>query len=158
MPDYDHDFKKFPELSNGKIEELQFLSPHPQITENFEAEVEKVVDGDTVRLKTNFRDFDFPLRMIGINAPEMNAGGEEARDWLKGRIEKQKVFIEIEKNNRVDKYGRLLGRLFHGGMDVAQEEIYLGLAPPFEESGQEILSIGEIFSIEKALPKLDLST
>ena len=29
------------------------------------------------------RDFDFPVRFLGINAPEMNEGGGEAREYLK---------------------------------------------------------------------------
>ena len=100
---FEHDFKEFPELSNQQIQEFQFQSPHVQITEDFEATVVKVIDGDTVRLRTTFRDFDFPLRRIGLDAPEMNAGGEEARDWLKGKILNANVMVEKDKKTRVDR-------------------------------------------------------
>ena len=145
----EHDFKKFPELSNQQIQELQFQSPHIQIEEDFEATVVKVHDGDTVTLTANFRDFKFPLRMVGLDAPEMNAGGEEARDWLKGKILNAKVLVTIDKKNRVDKYGRLLGRILHGGMDVGEEEVHLGLAPPFDERGVEIPNINKELSPKK---------
>ena len=146
---FEHDFKEFPELSNRQMQELQFQSPHEQIIDDFEATVIKVHDGDTVTLRVPFRDFDFPVRMIGLDAPEMNAGGEEARDWLKGKILHERVLVQIDKKNRVDKYGRLLGRILHGGLDVGDEEINLGLAPPFEERGEELININELLSLKK---------
>ena len=73
-----HDYKAFPELTNAQLQTMQFSSPHPQITEDFTAEVVKVHDADTIRLRTDFRDFDFPLRLLDIDAPELNEGGEEA--------------------------------------------------------------------------------
>ena len=129
---WDHDYDKFPELTNVQLATLGFSSPHEQITSDFIAVVEKVHDGDTVTLSTTFRDFLFPLRFLGIDSPEMNAGGEVSRDWLKGRIEGAEVQVLITKSNRVGKYGRLLGRILHRGIDVGEEEIYLGLATKFE--------------------------
>ena len=128
-----HDYKKYPELTNKQLDIEGFMSPHRQITEDFEAEVVKVHDGDTITLRANFRDFDFPLRFLGIDAPELNAGGEKAREWLKGRILGQKVNIIIDRAQRVGKYGRLLGRVIHSGLDVGEEELMLGLAQRFEQ-------------------------
>lgn len=142
----EHDFIKYPELSRAQLEEMQFQSPHPQITEDFDATVVKVHDGDTITLRTNFRDFDFPLRFLDIDAPEMNAGGEIARDWLRARLLDEAVKILINPKNRVDKYGRLLGRVFHGGMDVGEEEIRLGLATPFGRRRE-----GELPNMDKEL-------
>jgi len=127
----EHDYKRYPELTNTQLQEERFLSPHIQIEEDFIADVVKVHDGDTITLKTEFRDFNFPLRFLGIDAPEMNAGGDVARDWLKNKILNESVQILIDKNNRVGKYGRLLGRVIYRGMDVGEEEKYLGLAKPF---------------------------
>ena len=53
---FEHDYKAFPELSNTQMQELQFTSPHVQITEDFTAIVVKVHDGDTITLQTDFRD------------------------------------------------------------------------------------------------------
>lgn len=145
---FEHDFKRFPELTNKQLEELRFISPHEQIEEDFEATVVKVHDGDTVTLRTGFRDFDFPLRLDGIDAPEMNAGGEIARDWLKSKILGARVRVEINKENRVEKWGRLLGRILYLGMDVGEEQIYLGLSKPFEERGDEIPNINKMLSLE----------
>lgn len=128
---FDHDFKRFPELRNSELEVLRFVSPHVQIEEDFDAVVVKVHDGDTVTLRTEFRDFDFPLRLLDIDAPELSEGGEVSREWLKNRLLGNEVCVLINRENRVGKYGRLLGKIVHQGMDVGQEELYLGYAVPF---------------------------
>jgi len=128
---FEHDYVNFPELTNTQINDFGFASPHKQITEDFRATVIRVHDGDTVTLRTTFRDFDFPLRLIDIDAKELNEGGEEAREWLKNKILNQSVTVLIDSQNRVGKYGRLLGNIIHNGLSVAEEEIHLGLAKPF---------------------------
>lgn len=127
----EHDYVRWPELTNTQIQEFGLMSPHKQITEDFRATVIKVHDGDTITLRTDFRDFDFPLRFLGIDAPEMNAGGAETRDWLIGQILNDEVEILIDINNRVGKYGRLLGKVMSRGMDVGTMEMNLGLAKPY---------------------------
>lgn len=128
---FDHDYKNYPELSNKEIAEFGFSSPHKQITSDFRAKVVKVYDGDTVTLRADFRDFDFKLRLAGINSPEMNEGGEQARDWLKGMVLNRWVDIAVDPRNRVGKYGRLIGRIIYNGLDLSQEQIYLGLSKEF---------------------------
>lgn len=148
----EHDFKNFPELSNTQLEEFGFQSPHKQITEDFFATVIKVHDGDTITLRTDFRDFDFPLRLLGIDSPEMNAGGEEARDWLRNQILDKKVDIKIDRENRVGKYGRLLGRVMSGGIDMGDAELILGYATTFgmRREGQ-LPNINKELSVEQWL-------
>lgn len=143
---FEHDYKEFPELTNTQINEFGFASPHKQITEDFYADVVKVHDGDTITLKTDFRDFEFPLRLFGIDAPEMNAGGETARDWLMGQILGEEVRIIIDRKNRVGKYGRLLGRVISRGMDMGDAELRLGLATEFERRRE-----GQLPNMDKEL-------
>lgn len=147
---FEHDFKKYPELSNQELESFQFASPHHQIVEDFDAEVVKVVDGDTIKLQCSFRDFTFPLRFLDINAPEMNEGGEEAKEWLKNRLSGQKVRVLINHQNRVGKYGRLLGRVLYGGLDVGEEMLRNGLVKPFERKDEgEIPLIGKFLDVRQ---------
>ena len=122
-----HDFKKYPELTNKQLREAPFESPHQQITEDFFADVISVHDGDTIRLRTDFRDFTFPLRFLEIDAPELGEGGEEAGNWLRARLLGAKVQIIMDPINRVDKWGRLLGQVFHNGLDVGTEMLQRGL-------------------------------
>ena len=130
----EHNWKRYPELTNGEMEMLGFLSPHEQITSDFVGTVFKVHDGDTVRMTCGFRDFDFPLRLAAIDAPELDTGqrGEDARDYLKGVIEGEEVLILVNRFDRVDKYGRLLGHIMFAGQDVGEMMIYAGFAQPFE--------------------------
>ena len=102
---FEHDYKRFPELTNTELQTMGFSSPHTQYTEDFVATVVRVHDGDTITLQTEDRDFDFPLRFLDIDSPEMSEGGEEARDWLRNRILGEKVDIIINKQRRVGKYG-----------------------------------------------------
>lgn len=129
----EHNFKRYPELTNGEMEMLGFLSPHEQITSDFVAVVYKVHDGDTVRLTCDFRDFDFPLRLAKIDAPELDTGarGVEARDYLAGIILGEEVLVMVDRFNRVDKYGRLLGTIMFAGQDVGEMMVHAGFAHPF---------------------------
>ena len=148
---YDHDFKAYPELRNKELQTMSHFSPHKQITEDFEAVCVRVIDGDTIMLFSVLRDFAFPLRLTDINAPEMNeTGGKQAKEWLKQRIEGQEITILIDKYNRVDKYGRLLGRVIHGGQDVAQEEIMMGLATTYSRRNEgKYPELWKMFNIKK---------
>ena len=130
---------------------MQHFSPHQQITEDFEAVVERVIDGDTISISCSFRNFIFKLRMTDLDAPEMNeTGGKQAKEWLLGRIEGKEISVKIDKYNRVDKYGRLLGRVIHAGQDVAQEEIYLGLAVPYSRRNEgKFPELWKMFNIKK---------
>lgn len=129
----EHDFERFPELSNSQIDEFGFLSPHEQIVSDFRGFVVRVHDGDTLTLRVDFRDFDFPLRLADIDAPELSTGspGLESRDWLKGLIEGEEVEVRIDKFNRVEKWGRLLGVVVVGGLSVGEMAVTAGVASPF---------------------------
>lgn len=140
-----HDFVNFPELTNRELQE-HVVSPHPQITADIFVDVVKVIDGDTIRVRWEKRDFDFPVRFLGTNSPEMNEGGEEAREYLKGVIEDEEVMLKIDKRQRVGKYGRLLAKIISLGMDVGDMMIRLGYATTFENRDE-----GKIPDLNKTL-------
>ena len=127
-----HDFKKFPELTNSQMQFYYLESPHKQITMDFDAKVIDVHDGDTIRVEWEERNFDFPIRILDIEAPELDeTGGRESQSFMEDLLLNQDVRIEIEKNNRVGKWGRLLGRIRTLGLDVGQESMRNGHSIPF---------------------------
>jgi len=129
-----HDFKKFPELTNTQMDFYYLESPHKQITEGFIGKVVRVIDGDTIRIKCEFRDFDFPVRFINTAAPEKDEeGGLKSKSWLEEQINKEEVYIKINPSNRVEKWGRLLGEIFFLGRNINQESIETGHAIKFED-------------------------
>jgi endonuclease YncB( thermonuclease family) len=141
------DFKKFPELTNSQMELYYWESPHKQIVEDFEAKVIKVTDGDTIRVITEFRDFDFPVRMLDIDSPELDTeDGERAKDWLEERILNEDVTIRIKRKQRVGKFGRLLGRIIHGGIDLNEMSISMGHATKFKNRNE-----GKILEVKQML-------
>lgn len=131
-----HDYINFPELTNTQLQQFQFDSPHIQIQEDFWAVVVKVHDGDTIMLRVDFRNFDFPLRLLDIDAPELNEGGDVATAWLKSRLLGQDIRVLIDRSNRVGKYGRLLGQVVHMGGNVGDEMKYLGLVTEFGKKNE----------------------
>ena len=135
-----HDFVRFPELNNYQMNIHYFESPHKQITESFRAKVTKVIDGDTIRVRCNFRNFDFPIRFLDTAAPETNEPrGPQSQQWLEKRILGEDVDVEIDPHHRVEKWGRLLGKIVHLGMDVGEESIRAGHAVPWEQRKESLV-------------------
>ena len=128
-----HDFKKFPELTNGQMAIYYWDSPHKQIMEDFTAKVVKVTDGDTIRVTTDFRDFDFPIRMSIIDAPEIKTGGIESRNWLKNEILGEEITVKINPYARIGKFGRLLGEINHMGRNINQMSLDAGMSEVFKK-------------------------
>ena len=118
-----HDFKRFPELTNNQMQIYYFQSPHKQITEDIMVKIVRVHDGDTVTARWTERDFDFPIRIFGLAAPELDEeGGKESQSWLESRLLGEEVEILLSQT-RVEKWGRLLADIFHGGMRISEESV-----------------------------------
>ena len=114
-----HNFKEFPELTNSQMQFYYFDSPHRQIMEDFTAKVVKVIDGDTIRVKWQERDFDFPVRLARIQAPELKeSGGIKSKNFLEEQIMGDEVLIKINPKNRIGKWGRIIGEIIHGGVNL----------------------------------------
>ncbi len=127
-----HDFNKWPELTNNQLDFYYHESPHKQITEDFTAMVVKVHDGDTITVRWRERDFDFQIRFANLAAPELSEeGGHKAQSWLENILLGNDVLIKLSRR-RVEKWGRILGKVIFQGMDVAEQEIWMGLAKPWE--------------------------
>ena len=90
----------------------------------------KVYDGDTVVLSD-----DRKVRLLGINTPEVrhrdkmaDAGGDEAKQWLKNKLENTKVRL-VTDAEKTDKYGRILAHLFTEKKEhINLELVKVGLA------------------------------
>jgi endonuclease YncB( thermonuclease family) len=135
-----HDFKAFPELAGKDLDLYYFDSPHKQIFTNFHAKVVKVHDGDTISLQWSERDFVFPVRFINIAAPELGqAGGRESQSWLESELLGQEVEILINPNNRVEKWGRLLGNVLHRGQDMGDLSMMMGKSTSWAERNDGVI-------------------
>lgn len=83
----------------------------------YRAVIRDVHDGDTVKVDVDLGwatwRHDEPLRLVGLNAPELNtAAGKEARDYLTTVLPVGSgVTIRTEKDKR-EKYGRMLATVW----------------------------------------------
>ena len=133
-----HDFKRFPELTNSQMDIYYFDSPHKQITEDFRAKVVKVTDGDTVRVEWNERDFDFPIRIANLAAPELDErGGPASQNFLEKEILGEDVDIILTKT-RVEKWGRLLAYIVNRGMNMSELSRDMGHGVSWNERALEV--------------------
>ena len=127
-----HDFKRFPELTNSQMQFYYFDSPHRQITEDFWGRVVKITDGDTIHVKWSERKKPIVVRFIDTEAPELDEeGGLESRTWLAEQIMGEYIRVQIEPKLRVGKWGRIIGRIIHLGIDINSMSMQAGMAVPF---------------------------
>jgi micrococcal nuclease len=99
-----------------------------------EAEVAKVIDGDTIVLEGGEK-----LRYLGINAPEIRRWegnqwipkkqifGEEAMSYNQKLVEGKRVRLEYDQEKR-DDYNRILGYVWSDGVLINGELLRNGLA------------------------------
>jgi micrococcal nuclease len=96
----------------------------------FYCTIDSVYDGDTVTATIQL-GFDValkqPLRLLGIDCPELKTGdfkaqGKAAKEWLIAKVKDQKLVIRTHKchgNGAKDKYGRILAELYVVGEVVS---------------------------------------
>lgn len=97
-------------------------------------EVVAVADGDTVTVLDASKR-QHRIRLAGIDAPEKRqAFGNRSRQALASMVFRQRVVVETQK---VDRYGRLIGKVFIGDIDVNRALLDLGWAWHYKEYQSE---------------------
>jgi len=91
---------------------------------DFIGKVVKVADGDTI---TMLRDSEqIKIRLAGIDAPEKaQPFGNVARQSMSEMVFGKEVRV-VEQG--CDRYGRTIGRVYQGDVDVSAEQIKQGMA------------------------------
>jgi len=119
----------------------------PDLTYDFtKAKVLRVYDGDTFYIAAVYagKVFKFPVRLFGVDTPEMKGGtnesklaAKEAKEFVERFVCDKIIDIHI-LNNRLhdgkiikEKFGRLLAVVKVGGVNLADELIRLGYAVPY---------------------------
>jgi endonuclease YncB( thermonuclease family) len=114
-------------------------------------EVVAVADGDTVTVLDSGKR-QHRVRLAGIDAPEKRqAFGNSSRQALASMVFRQRVVVESQK---VDRYGRLIGKVFLGNVDVNLALLNLGLAWHYkdyqsEQSAEDRLSYSKAESVAR---------
>lgn len=97
------------------------------------AEVEKVLDGDTIKIK--YRNKVYSVRLLAIDTPESNFRNQSQGEWAeKAKFKAEALIntgsiIKIQfEGERCDRFKRLLGVVISNGKNVNVELVRLGLA------------------------------
>jgi endonuclease YncB( thermonuclease family) len=84
-----------------------------------------VADGDTITVLDQHMN-TYKIRLQGIDAPEKKqAFGEKSKQSLNDLVNGKQVHIEYDKE---DKYGRMVGKVTLGDLDVCLQQLVLGMA------------------------------
>lgn len=102
---------------------------------HYNMRVVHVIDGDTVEAEIDL-GFDIwyrtPIRLARINAPELKGATREAGlaagDYLEGLLAKGPLTVKTELRRERDKYGRVLGTIYAGEVDVCGDMVRAGHA------------------------------
>ena len=129
---------------------------------DFNAKVQRVVDGDTIYVVDNFGQ-KFKVRLTGIDAPEQNQPyGLASTYHLRGLLLNKFVLLESKpkkgKPYSVDRYKRVLAKIVLDGRDINLSQVLSGYAWHFKRyqnqqsrSDREIYSKAELYAEENEL-------
>ncbi len=88
-------------------------------------EVVALADGDTITVLDADRR-QHKVRLAGIDAPEKRQSfGTQSKDSLASMVFRRQVVVEWSK---YDRYGRVIGKVLVGNLDVCLEQVRLGMA------------------------------
>ena len=106
----------------------------------YKAKCIRVIDGDTIVAEVDLGFDTFKkvkVRLMGIDAPETRTRdleekkrGFAAKEYLEDVFATSKDFVLV--SNKVDKYGRCLGTIFVGEININEEMIENGMAVVYD--------------------------
>ena len=110
--------------------------------------VTRVVDGDTLWVKTSVGAQLLKVRIQGIDAPEIcQPGGEKARDALRQRVLGQSVTVTSGAH---DAYGRTIGTVHMQGQDMGRWLVAQGHAWVYTYRSKKALYADEFSQAQNA--------
>ena len=104
-------------------------------TQTWSATVVHVTDGDTVYVRAASHESSVPVRLLGIDAPEIcQNGGPASREALAELVlHRQVTLVGVGQ----DAYGRELARVYVGGQDVGRALVTQGHAWSYGRNRQD---------------------
>lgn len=125
--------EKAPRYSERYEQPKQCTEDQLKNTQAISGTVYRVVDGDTIHFYVGSSLYG--IRMLGIDTPELHITGKAQPKW--GEIAKKslqgmvgpgdKIRVELDKT-KCDKYGRILGHVFKGFVNLNREQVKSSMA------------------------------
>ena len=116
-------------LAAGRLFQSQQQADTPDVLSEGECTVERVVDGDTLKLTDGAR-----VRLVGVNTPELARDGkpaepfaEEAKMFAEQFVNGKRVTLRFDLE-RQDRYGRFLAYVLVNDQSLGESLLKAGLA------------------------------
>ena len=107
------------------------LSCQVALANEFQGRIVGVSDGDTITV-LDAKNQQHKVRLAGIDAPEKSqAFGQASKKQLSELVFGKAVVVEWQK---LDRYGRVVGKVLLDGFDVCLEQIRKGMAWHYKKS------------------------
>ena len=101
-----------------------------------EGRVVGVADGDTITI-LDASNTQYKIRLAGIDAPEKKQPfGNVSKQFLSDLVFGKQVIVEYQK---LDRYDRVVGKVFVDGMNANLEQVRRGLAWYFKKYKSELV-------------------
>jgi endonuclease YncB( thermonuclease family) len=105
----------------------------------YEGKVVSVADGDTITVLVEGNK-QVKVRLAQIDAPEKSqAFGQKSKQSLSEMVFNKQVTVVQED---MDRYGRVVGRVYVGGLDVNAEQVKRGMAWVYRKYSSDATFIG----------------
>lgn len=112
---------------------LLFALP-PLAQADFSGRVVRVIDGDTVSVLSGNKMYR--VRLNGIDAPESKqAYGQRSKQSLIALAAQKNVLVI---SNKQDRYGRYLGTIMNGNLNINAEQVKNGMAWAYRFHGRAL--------------------
>lgn len=104
------------------------------VADTLHGRVVGVSDGDTVTILDAYNK-QHKIRLSGIDAPEKDqAFGKKSKESLSEMVFGKSVDVEWDKQ---DRYGRTVGKIMLGGLDICLEQVKRGMAWHYKQYQNE---------------------
>ena len=126
---------------------------HAAVANTLQGRVVGVSDGDTVTV-LDADNKPHKIRLSGIDAPEKEqAYGQKSKESLSELVFGKSVDVEWRKQ---DRYGRTVGKIMLGGVDICLEQVKRGMAWHYkqyqqEQAAQDRLSYAESETLARSM-------
>jgi micrococcal nuclease len=102
----------------------------------YNATLLRVIDGDTIEVDLDLGfhvHYRSPVRMAGYDAPELRSdAGFKAKEYLYNLLKDRNrpLVIRTMVNKEFEKYGRVLGAVMYGSVNINEEMVKAGHVKP----------------------------
>ena len=118
--------------SHSRRNSSNFLNKNRQL---ITGKVIKIADGDTFTILLQHDNFKVRVRLVSIDCPEKKQPfSKKAKQFLSQLIFEKKVKVYYHKK---DRYGRVLGEVYIGNINVNEEMLKAGYAWHFKKYSKD---------------------